>query len=37
MARRLFAAKALKPYVVAEHLPGSEVQSDDELPDYALQ
>jgi choline dehydrogenase len=37
MARRLFAAPALKKYVVAENLPGSNVQSDDELLDYARQ
>jgi choline dehydrogenase len=37
MARRLFAAKALKHYVVAENLPGSNVQSDDELLNYARQ
>jgi choline dehydrogenase len=37
MARRLFAAKALKQYVVGENLPGSDVQSDDELLDYARQ
>jgi choline dehydrogenase len=37
MARRLFAAKALKQYIVGENLPGSDVQSDDELLDYARQ
>jgi len=37
MARRLFAAPALKSYVVAENLPGGDVQSDDELLDYARQ
>jgi choline dehydrogenase len=37
MARRLFAAPALKKYVVAENLPGSNVESDDELLDYARQ
>jgi len=37
MARRLFAAPVLKKYVVAENLPGSAVQSDDELLDYARQ
>jgi choline dehydrogenase len=37
MARRLFAAKALKQYVVGENLPGRDVQSDDELLDYARQ
>ncbi len=33
--RRLFAAPALAKYVVRETLPGPEVQSDDELLDYA--
>src|SRR5262249_34741137 len=37
MARRLFAAPALKKYVIGENLPGSDVQSDDELLDYARQ
>ena len=37
MARRLFAAPALEKYVVGENLPGSDVQSDDELLDYARQ
>jgi choline dehydrogenase len=37
MARRLFAAAALKKYVVGENLPGKHVQSDDELLDYARQ
>ncbi|MGC2200280.1 MAG: GMC family oxidoreductase N-terminal domain-containing protein [Stellaceae bacterium] len=37
MARRLFAAPALKKYVVAETLPGEHVQSDDELLNYARQ
>ncbi len=37
MARRLLAAPALKKYVVGENLPGSDVQSDDELLDYARQ
>jgi choline dehydrogenase-like flavoprotein len=37
LVRRLFAAAALKNYVVAETLPGSDVQSDDELLDYARQ
>jgi choline dehydrogenase len=37
IVRRLFAAPALKKYVVAETLPGSDVQSDDELLDYARQ
>jgi choline dehydrogenase len=35
MARRIFAAPALKPFVREESLPGMEVQSDDELLDYA--
>src|SRR5579872_235337 len=35
--RRLFAAPALKPYVVGEILPGRNVQSDDELLDYLRQ
>jgi choline dehydrogenase len=34
-ARRLFAAPALAPYVGDERLPGTQVQSDDELLDYA--
>jgi choline dehydrogenase len=33
--RQLFAAPALARYVVAETLPGQDVQSDDELLDYA--
>jgi choline dehydrogenase len=33
--RRLFAAPALAKYVVAETMPGKDVQSDDELLDYA--
>jgi len=33
--RRLFAAPALAKYVVAEKMPGPNVQSDDELLDYA--
>jgi choline dehydrogenase len=37
MARRLFAAPALKKYVVDENLPGSDVQSDDDLLNYARQ
>jgi choline dehydrogenase len=37
MARRIFAAAALKKYVIGENLPGSDVQSDDELLDYARQ
>jgi choline dehydrogenase len=36
-ARRLFAAAALKPYLVGEILPGTGVQSDDELLDYLRQ
>jgi choline dehydrogenase len=35
--RRLFAAPALAPHVVAETLPGPAAQSDDELLDYARQ
>jgi choline dehydrogenase len=34
-ARRMFEAPALKPYVAAESLPGQDVQTDDELLDYA--
>ena len=34
-ARRMFAAPALKRFVREETLPGSQVQSDDELLDYA--
>jgi choline dehydrogenase len=34
-ARRLFAAPALKQFVREESLPGNQVQSDDELLDYA--
>jgi choline dehydrogenase-like flavoprotein len=37
MARRLFAAPALANYVVGENLPGSDIQSDDELLHYARQ
>jgi choline dehydrogenase len=37
LARRLFAAPAIKKYVVAETLPGANVRSDDELLDYARQ
>ena len=37
LARRLFAAKALAPYVTGEKLPGANVQSDDELLHYARQ
>ena len=33
--RRIFNAPALKPYVGEEKLPGSQVQTDDELLDYA--
>jgi len=33
--RRLFAAPPLAQYIVAEKLPGPDVQSDDELLDYA--
>jgi len=36
-ARRLFAAPALKPYLVGEILPGQDVQSDDELLHYLRQ
>jgi choline dehydrogenase len=35
--RRLFAAPALAKYVVAETVPGSDVQSDDELLHYVKQ
>ena len=34
-ARRMFDTPALKPYVLAESLPGKDVQTDDELLDYA--
>ncbi len=34
-ARRMFEAPALKPYVLAESLPGKDVRTDDELLDYA--
>ncbi len=34
-ARRMFEAAALKPYVRTESLPGPDVQTDDELLDYA--
>src|SRR6266446_1674335 len=37
LVRRLFAAPALARYITAEKLPGSQVQSDDELLDYARQ
>jgi choline dehydrogenase len=33
--RRLFAAPALAKYVIAESLPGADIQTDDELLDYA--
>src|SRR5690242_13003554 len=33
--RRIFAAPALAPYVGEERLPGKQVQTDDELLDYA--
>jgi choline dehydrogenase len=36
LARRIFAALALKQFVREETLPGSHVQSDDEFLDYAL-
>jgi choline dehydrogenase len=35
LARRIFAAPALKPFVREETLPGAHVQTDDELLDYA--
>ena len=35
--RRLFAAPALSKHIVAEKLPGPDVQTDDELLDYARQ
>jgi choline dehydrogenase len=35
LARRIFAAPSLKQFVREETLPGSKVQSDDELLDYA--
>ena len=35
--RRLFAAPALVKYVIAENVPGPDVQTDDELLDYARQ
>jgi choline dehydrogenase-like flavoprotein len=34
LARRIFAAPALKPFVREESLPGAHVQADDELLDY---
>ena len=36
-ARRLFGAPALAPYLVAEMLPGADVQTDDELLHYLRQ
>ena len=35
LARRIFAAPALKPFVREESLPGMQVKTDDELLDYA--
>jgi choline dehydrogenase len=35
LARRIFAAPALKPFVREEGLPGMQVETDDELLDYA--
>src|SRR5271168_716238 len=35
LARRMFAAPALKQFVREENLPGAQVQTDDELLDYA--
>jgi choline dehydrogenase len=35
LSRRIFAAPALKPFVREEGLPGMQVETDDELPDYA--
>jgi choline dehydrogenase len=35
IARQIFQAPALQPYVGDERLPGAQVQSDDELLDYA--
>ena len=35
--RRLFAAPSLAKYIVAEKMPGPDVQTDDELLDYARQ
>ncbi|HEX5455654.1 MAG TPA: GMC family oxidoreductase N-terminal domain-containing protein, partial [Stellaceae bacterium] len=35
IARQIFQAPALKPYIGDERLPGAQVQSDDELLDYA--
>jgi choline dehydrogenase len=34
-ARRMFEAPSLKPYLLAESLPGEDVRTDDELLDYA--
>ncbi|MDB5526465.1 MAG: alanine-phosphoribitol ligase [Rhizobium sp.] len=34
IAREIFQQAALKPYIMAERLPGPKVQSDDELFDY---
>jgi len=35
LARRIFAAPAMKQFVREESLPGMQVQTDDELLDYA--
>ena len=35
MARRIFAPPPLKQFVREETLPGNQIQSDDELLDYA--
>jgi len=35
LARRIFAAPALQPFVRGESLPGMQVKADDELLDYA--
>ena len=35
MARRIFAAPAMQRFVREETLPGAQIQSDDELLDYA--
>ena len=35
LARRIFAAPVLQPFVREESLPGMQVQADDELLDYA--
>lgn len=37
MARDWFAQPALKPYVTGEKLPGADLQTDDEILDYARQ